>query len=56
MARPPDPKPDDPAQYRRFLDLAAELAAEDGDEKAVERAVKKIAKEPRSPKPGKAKG
>ena len=50
MARPPDPKPDDPAQYQRFRDLAAELDAEHGDEKAVDQAVKKLGKAPRPPK------
>jgi hypothetical protein len=55
MARQP-PTPDDPTQYQRFRDLAVKLEAESGDEKAVERAVKKLAKEPRSSKPGKAKG
>jgi hypothetical protein len=52
---PAKPKPDDPAQYQRFRDLAAELEAEHGDEKAVDRAVKKLGKAPRHPKPDKVK-
>jgi len=50
VAHSPDPKPDNPVQYQRFLDLAADLEME-GDEKAVERAVKKLGKAPRPPKP-----
>lgn len=50
MAKKLDPKADDPAQYQRFRDLAAELDAEHGDEKAVDRAVKKLGKAPRPPK------
>lgn len=46
------PKPDDPAQYRRFRDLAAELGTED-DEKAVDRAIKTLGKASRPPKPAK---
>jgi hypothetical protein len=46
-------KADDPAQYQRFRDLAAELDAEGGDEKAVDRAVKRLGKAPRHPKPAK---
>jgi hypothetical protein len=38
----------DPAQYRRFRDLAAELGVEDGNEKAVEQAVKRLAKQGRA--------
>jgi hypothetical protein len=46
-------KPDDPAQYQRFRDLAAKLDAEHGDEKAVDWAVKKLGKVPRPPKTAK---
>lgn len=46
---PKQPKPDDPAQYQRFRDLAAQLDAEKGDEKAVERAVKKLGNPPAKP-------
>jgi len=40
MGRKPDPKPDDPAQSKRFIDTAKEVEADDG--KALERAFKKI--------------
>jgi hypothetical protein len=50
MIPKPAPKPDDPAQFQRFKDLAAELDAERGDEKAVDQAVKKLGKAPRPPK------
>jgi hypothetical protein len=41
MGRKPDPKPDDAAQSKRFLDAAKEVGA-DTDDKALERAFKKI--------------
>jgi len=40
MGRKPDPKPDDPAQSKRFIDTANEVEAD--DDKALERAFKKI--------------
>jgi hypothetical protein len=45
MPRKPDPKPDDPAQSKRFIDAAKEAGA-DTDDKALERAFKKIASKP----------
>jgi len=36
------PKPDDPAQSQRFLDIAKEVGA-DADDEALERAFKKVA-------------
>jgi hypothetical protein len=44
MGRKPEPKPDDPAQSQRFLDIAKEVGA-DADDEALERALKKIAPE-----------
>jgi hypothetical protein len=41
MGRKPAPKPDDPAQSKRFIDAAKEAEAD--DDKALERAFKKIA-------------
>ena len=41
MGRKPEPKPDDPAQSQRFLDIAKEVGA-DRDDEALERALKKI--------------
>jgi hypothetical protein len=42
MAEKPKPKPDDPAQYKRFLE-AAKSAEADETEKGADRAFKKIA-------------
>jgi hypothetical protein len=41
MGRKPNPKPDDPAQSKRFVDTAKETEAD--DEKALDRAFEKIA-------------
>jgi hypothetical protein len=41
MGRKPEPKPDDPAQSQRFLNIAKEVGA-DTDDEALERAFKKI--------------
>jgi hypothetical protein len=41
MTRKPVPKPDDPAQSKRFIEAAKEVGA-DTDDKALERAFKKI--------------
>lgn len=40
MARKPNPKPDDAAQSKRFIETAEQVGAD--DEKALERAFKKI--------------
>lgn len=40
MPRKPMPKPDDPAQSKRFIEIAEEVGA--NDEEALERAFKKI--------------
>ena len=45
MGRKPNPKPDDPAQSKRFIDAAKEAEAD--DEKALDIAFKKIAKQPK---------
>jgi hypothetical protein len=42
MGRKPAPKPDDPAQSIRLLEIAKEVGA-DTDDEALERAFKKIA-------------
>jgi len=49
MARQPNPKPDDPAQYQRFLDLAKEIEANGSDED-VAAGVKRLAQLKRHPK------
>jgi hypothetical protein len=41
MGRKPNPKPDDPAQSQRFLDIAKEVGA-DADDEALERALKTV--------------
>jgi hypothetical protein len=41
MPRKPTPKPDDPAQSERFLEIAKEVGA-DTDDAPLERAFKKI--------------
>ena len=41
MTRKPAPKPDDPAQSKRFIETAEQVGA-DTDDKALERAFKKI--------------
>ena len=43
MARKAKPKPDDPAQFKRFLEMAELVEAED-DPKAVDRAFRKVVK------------
>jgi hypothetical protein len=49
MGRKPNPKPDDPEQSKRFIDLAKELGADDDD--ALKEAFKKIKPEEKpSPK------
>jgi hypothetical protein len=42
MERKPKPKPDDSAQYKRFLEAAKEAGADDSEE-AADRAFKKVA-------------
>jgi hypothetical protein len=41
MPRKPTPKPDDPEQSKRFIEIAKEIGADD-DAEALERAFKKI--------------
>ena len=43
MSKKPEPKPDDPEQYKRFLETAEEVEAED-DPQALDRALEKVAK------------
>lgn len=48
MGRKPAPKPDDPAQSKRFIDTAVEVGA-DGDNDALKRAFEKIIRSPNRP-------
>jgi hypothetical protein len=50
MPRNSSQKPDNPEQFKRFLDTARELGAEEGDEKAIDRVLEKVARSDR-PKP-----
>jgi hypothetical protein len=51
MPRKPKPKPDDPAQSKRFIETAREAEAEESEE-AAERAFKKVvSKRPAQRKP-----
>ena len=43
MPRKPTPKPDDPAQSKRFTDMAREIGA-DASKEEFERAFRKVAK------------
>jgi hypothetical protein len=52
MGRKPAPKPDDPAQSKRFIETAEQVGA-DTDDAALERAFKKIV--PLKKEPGSAK-
>jgi hypothetical protein len=54
MPHKPRPKPDDPEQSRRFIELGRELGAED-DSRSFARAFRKVATAPRTPRPSKKK-
>lgn len=47
---PSQPKPDNPEQFKRFLETARELGAEVGDDEEFDRVLKKVARSP-LPKP-----
>jgi hypothetical protein len=49
MERKPKPKPDDPAQYKRFLETA-EKAQADKTEEGADRAFKRIVSKPKDHK------
>lgn len=51
MGRKPAPKPDDPAQSKRFIETAEQTGA-DTDDEALERAFKKITSEPTKDRKG----
>ncbi len=55
MARPAGPKPDDPAQSKRFLDLAKQLEA-DGADNDLANAVRTLAPQKRAPEPRRQSG
>lgn len=47
MPKKPKPKPDDPKQSQRFIDMAREVEA-DGTKEEFDRAFEKIARAPKS--------
>ena len=53
MRKKPKPKPDDPEQYKRFLETAAEVEADD-DLEALPRTLKEIAPLPKVVRSGDA--
>jgi hypothetical protein len=55
MSRKSKPKPDDPAQSKRFIDLAHELEAEGDDKGSFERAFRKVAGAERTSREPKAR-
>jgi len=52
MPRKPKPKPDDPAESKRFIDMAREIGADESEKgrKAFERTFKKVVERKSSPK------
>ena len=50
MPRKPKPQPDDPAQSKRFIDMAREVGAEEPSSN-FERVFRKVAKQPKHPTP-----
>jgi hypothetical protein len=46
----PKPKPDNPEQFKRFVETAREVGAADGDIEAFDRLLEKVARSPH-PKP-----
>jgi hypothetical protein len=51
MPQKPKPKPDDPEQFKRFIDMAREVSAESDDSERFDRVLKKVARSPKPPKP-----
>jgi len=51
MARKPAPKPDDPAQSKRFIDMAREVETDD-DPTRFDRAFRAVATKKEAPKKG----
>ena len=51
MSKKPKPKPDDPEQYKRFIEIAEEVDADD-DPEALSRSLKKTAPLPKDARSG----
>jgi hypothetical protein len=54
MPRKPKPPPDDPEEFKRFIDMAREVEADESPE-AVDRAFEKVIKPKPLPKPSRTK-
>lgn len=52
MLRKPKPKPDNPEQFKRFIDMAREVEADESPD-AVDRAFNKVVRPPKRPTPKK---
>jgi hypothetical protein len=52
MSRKPNPQPDNPEQFKRFIEIAREIGAE-ADPETVDRVLDKVARSPK-PRPGQA--
>ena len=51
MSKKPVPKPDDPEQYKRFVETAKEVEADEGSE-ALKKALKQLAPLPKDARSG----
>ncbi len=50
MPRKPKPPPDDPEQFKRFIDMAREVEADESPD-AIDRAFNKVIRRPVAPRP-----
>lgn len=50
MSRKPQPKPDNPEQFERFVEAARQIGADPADQKTFDRVLEEVARSPR-PKP-----
>jgi hypothetical protein len=48
MPRKPKPKPDNPEQFKRFIDMAREVEADESPD-AIDRAFNKVVRPPKRP-------
>jgi len=56
MPRKPSPPPDDPEQFKRFIEIAREVGA-DGTQEEFDKTFRKIAsRPPQRPKPDRSEG
>jgi hypothetical protein len=50
MSRKPKPTPDDPEQFKRFVETAREIGPENADPEKFDRVLERVARSPR-PRP-----